>query len=425
MRSGTPFAFVNLTVSLVSLLYLTTIPGVRGTTTKVTMAFSKINAAEKLMKQVYGDWDVLLDQKLFPRPLPEREAGPSCVKWGEGEQCQRRYLWTDAFGVLNFVTMAQRYPESRRAVLLDAARQLIDSVHATLGQPRSPTLPMAAQADGTPYGYRGLRIGKVNARTSSDAGMEYDGMYWHYLDKWCFALLRYHQVSGDVGALRQAVHLIKTLHPAFMHKSGAGKPLGLRWKVNTDLTPIAGLGQAYPNDDALSGYLMYTLVRHASVGQDVPSIDQECDELGEVARQYILSGVRLSADPLGYGLWGWKCQWLGAEWSGPIRDRLRALAPTALDLTTGMALPFRLYGALLGAQLVPGSPGLKDAAERVLASGVVEYEMGVPVGGEEGHSCINKVMLASALDPLAFARLAGEPCMAVLTGRGHGEEEQL
>ena len=29
-------------------------------------------------------------------------------------------------------------------------------------------------------------IGKERARAMSDAGMEYDGMYWHYIDKWIF-----------------------------------------------------------------------------------------------------------------------------------------------------------------------------------------------------------------------------------------------
>lgn len=407
---------------MASILYLTA--EIVPSTKKVTMAFSKINAAERLMKQVYGDWDVLLDQKRFPQPLLAMEAGPSCVKWGEKGECQRRYLWTDAFGVLNFVTMAQRYPESRRAVLLDAAKKLIDSVHATLGQPRSSAFPMAVQA-GSTYGFKGLRIGKEKARASSDARMEYDGMYWHYLDKWFFALLRYYQVSGDLDALRDVVSLIKAIHPAFMQKSRTGQPLGLHWKMNSDLTPIPESGRAYPNDDALSGYLMYSLVRHASLGKDVPSLDQECKELGEVAQQYVASGVRLSPDPLGFGLWGWKSQWLGAEWSRPIRERLRLLAPIAMDVSTGMQLPFRLYGALLGAQMVPdASLGLAEVAEQILSSTrIVEHELGTSVGGAEGHSCINKVMLASALDPLAFRRIADEPVMT--EPKAHGEREQL
>lgn len=331
---------------------------------------------------------------------------------GRKGECQRRYLWTDAFGLLNFVTLAQRYPANRRGILLNAAKRLIDSVHATLGQPRNSAFPMAVQADG-PYPFKGLRIGKEKARSNSDAGMEYDGMYWHYLDKWFFALLRYYQVSGDHDALRDVIQLIKAVHPAFLQKSITEEVLGLHWKMNVDLTSISGLGNAYPNDDALSGYIVYSLIEHASLGKGFPGLEQECLELGDAARQYILSGVRIFPDPLGFGLWGWKSQWLGPEWSQPILQRLRRMAPIALDVESGMRLPFRLYGALLGAQLVPDkSLGLAEMVERILnTTNIVEHELNTHVGGDEGHSCINKVMLASALDPLAFTRIPNEPLM--------------
>ena len=72
--------------------------------------------------------------------------------------------------------------------------------------------------------------------------------------------------------------------------------MGLHWKMNSDLTPIPGLGNPYPNDDALSGFLMYSLVQHASIGhEDLPSLDQECEELGIVARRYVGSGGHILA----------------------------------------------------------------------------------------------------------------------------------
>ena len=84
---------------------------------------------------VLGDWDELLDQGLFPKPLPADEAGPSKVSYGHGseqEPPQRRYLWTDAFGILNLVTMAWRCEESegeggggenRKAKLLEVSKE--------------------------------------------------------------------------------------------------------------------------------------------------------------------------------------------------------------------------------------------------------------------------------------------------------------
>ena len=46
---------------------------------------------------------------------------------------------------------------------------------------------------------------------------------------------------------------------------------------------------------------------------------------------YTSLGVHISADPLGFGLWGWKSQWLG-DWARPIRARLLALAPHTLNI---------------------------------------------------------------------------------------------
>ena len=118
--------------------------------------------------------------------------------------------WTDAFGILNLVTLAWRCDEeggqeNRKTRLLQvcevahihpssfsirlsissssssgssstyilahiqAAGALIESVHRTLGQPRSVHYPMTPDQD-SPTGYKGLRIGKVDARRISDPG---------------------------------------------------------------------------------------------------------------------------------------------------------------------------------------------------------------------------------------------------------------
>ena len=133
------------------------------------------------------------------------------VPYGREGKCQRRYLWTDAWGVLSFVSLAMRCDlsvdgeENRRERLLEAGEKLVESVHATLGQPRGEDYPMrrAGWMEGgreedeeedeeeeeeevkTPHGYIGLRIGKERALPGgrSDAGMSYDGIYFHYVDK--------------------------------------------------------------------------------------------------------------------------------------------------------------------------------------------------------------------------------------------------
>ena len=119
----------------------------------------------------------------FPKPLNEREAGPNL----NGD---RRYLWTDAFGTLNFISQAMTEKQEN----LKAAKSLIDAVHNSLGHPRSNNPGDAMLPDLTPGhegDFIGLRIGKMNARSfGTDYGMEFDGCYFHYFDKWLYTLYR-------------------------------------------------------------------------------------------------------------------------------------------------------------------------------------------------------------------------------------------
>ena len=70
----------------------------------------------------------------------------------------RRYLWTDAFGVVLLVSL---YAELKNAAYLDEARWLVAEVERVLGRPR------------------GIRIGEAADRY---------GQYFHYLAMWLFAL---------------------------------------------------------------------------------------------------------------------------------------------------------------------------------------------------------------------------------------------
>ena len=86
-------------------------------------------------------------------------------------------------------------------------------------------------------------------------------------------------------------------------------------------------------------------------------------------------------------------------------------------------LPFRAYGAYLGAR-VSGVDDIgdaaaelaRDAAKRELRKALAEDPFDASKTGESGPSpfsddltAINRVMLASALDPLAFTRRADDP----------------
>eukprot|EP01062_Namystynia_karyoxenos_P003069 TRINITY_DN11081_c0_g1_i3.p1 TRINITY_DN11081_c0_g1~~TRINITY_DN11081_c0_g1_i3.p1 ORF type:complete len:362 (+),score=97.10 TRINITY_DN11081_c0_g1_i3:81-1166(+) len=349
-------------------------------------------AQERLMRAVYGDWE----SPSFPRPLPESEAGPSPCG-------QRRYLWTDAFAVLNFVSMAHRAesPECREA-LLGAAGKLVSAVHECLGRPRSPEFPMAPDGSG---GYKGLRIGKEQARKQSDAGMSYDGMYWHYLDKWMFALARLAEATGSRETAERAVRLVRQVHPHFAVSRG-DSVLGVYWKTNVDLTPIRGLERVGPSSDALTGWLVYRIVQRATAaGSDgSPPLAEEEAQLRVPAMIYATAGgLRATDDPLGYGLQWWKAQWLRGAQADELRRELRSGAASAMS-QRHLSLPFRLYGAVIGARLSRDAE-VAARAEEALAA-LVDREERQPVGAP--HSGINKVMLATALDPWALEARPGE-----------------
>ena len=342
---------------------------------------------ETVMKEVYGDWDD--PNSGFPKPMPCTEAGPDWEPDAKNPTCQRRYLWTDSFGILNFITLSHRAEsEAKRKKLLNAAQTLADVTAKTLGTPRSENLPMMPNNKG---GYKGMRIGKEEARKMSDAGMDYDGMYWHYIDKWIYANLKLSQAKGELPSY--IADFIKDLHPYFLKRGKNGQPVGIYWKINSDLSVIDGLEDTEPNRDAFDGWLMYKLVH-----QYHPVLESEVKDLTYVVKKYVDSGLRSTSDPLGYGLIWWSYQWVKGRKVNESKQQLNRLASMALDVRHGRQLPFRLYGAIIGGKLSK-DPSIIALANKSLDQ-MRKYEMNTKIGSP--HSTINKVMFATALDPLAL-----------------------
>ncbi len=228
-----------------------------------------LKLVDKLQSDSFGDWRDA--RSIFPIPLPAKEAGPS-------PSGQRRYLWTDSFGILNFISQAKLVRQIEVDNMIDdvsveskdsseieaeqylhAAKELIISVFNCLGNPRSEEYPMAPGSDNsnhhdhTVINYKGLRIGKVNARQGDiDIGSAYDGMYWHYLDKFIFAVTRYIIETDDEVMLKRVVKLIKQIHPAFLVP---GK--GYYRKLNVDLSHTADEPENRQNYDVLSTVWIY------------------------------------------------------------------------------------------------------------------------------------------------------------------------
>jgi hypothetical protein len=140
-------------------------------------------------------------------------------------------MWTDAFGVVLFVSLYRELGEER---WLYAAEKLVAEVERVLGRPR------------------GIRIGEAPDR---------DGQYFHYLAMWLFAL-------GRLGVHRaeyrqKAVRIAQAVHPAFVIPK-----LGVIWKMQEDLSgpyPGYGLGAM----DAFDGYVAYRLLDETALAAEI------------------------------------------------------------------------------------------------------------------------------------------------------------
>ena len=118
----------------------------------------------------------------------------------------RRYLWTDAFAVCNFLGLYSQTDDDKYRNL---ALLLVDQVHELLGRHRDDDsrtgwISGLEDKEGKKHPTKGgLRIGKkMNERSPSDPfdeNLEWDrdGQYYHYLTKWMHALHRVSRVMAD------------------------------------------------------------------------------------------------------------------------------------------------------------------------------------------------------------------------------------
>jgi hypothetical protein len=126
-----------------------------------------------------------------------------------------RYLWTDAFGVVNFLTL---YKETGDDSYLSLAKSLVQKVHDVQGRTRDGQSRLPGATDENPLG-GGLRIGKEDA-----AGSDCDGQYHHYLTLWMFALNRLSIAANDPSYNAQAISLAKAIHPRFFVGRSSSHP---------------------------------------------------------------------------------------------------------------------------------------------------------------------------------------------------------
>lgn len=204
------------------------------------------------------------------------------------EQSPRRYLWTDAFAVCNFI---QLYKLTEKEKYRELAIELVDQVHSILGKYRPDDQERNGwlSSEDRPT-KRGLRIGKempergVNERYDPHLEWERDGQYFHYLTKWMIALVKMGIFLNEKTYFLWASDLVEA-STAFINEGR------MRWKMSIDLDRalVPSMGQ----HDPLDGYVSYKFVnKHSS------------SKLGPFIRKMktLTKKIRLpTEDPLGIG----------------------------------------------------------------------------------------------------------------------------
>ena len=179
-------------------------------------------------------------------------------------QHPKRYLWTDAFAVCNYLEL---YNLTGDKSYLDLALKLIDQVHNVLGKKHTSGgnfgwISGLGEKDGEMHPtIGGLRIGKeMNERLPNEPfndrlEWDRDGQYYHYLTKWMHALYNTSKVTEDLKYVKWALELAKTAQARFTYVPHQGARKRMYWKMSIDLTRplVPSMGQ----HDPLDGYVTY------------------------------------------------------------------------------------------------------------------------------------------------------------------------
>ena len=361
-------------------------------------------------------------------------------------QSPRRYLWTDAFAVCNFLELCERTSDQKYRRY---ASELIDQVHRVLGRYRSDDVRKGwISGLDDEKGYHnptlgGLRIGKPLRERGIDESIDEqrewdrDGQYFHYLTKWIHALCQVAFLTGDNENVRWARELTETAFRAFACRSETGEIIGVYWKMSTDLLRplVHGMGL----HDALDGFITLREVQNAlakvSTYSDVSGFNQTAEALFALCQH----GNWNTNDPLGVGgllfdacrLSQLICQeqdrelrLLEAVIQG-CRDSLMLLFQAGyLNQPASHRLAFRELGLAIGLRALPiiadamdknrnifeDRPSLRQTIDLLLPYQSLSDEiigLWLPYAESRperwrGHQDINEVMLATAIIPDTF-----------------------
>ncbi|OPY38365.1 MAG: hypothetical protein A4E35_00788 [Methanoregula sp. PtaU1.Bin051] len=357
----------------------------------------------------------------------------------------RRYLWTDAFAVCNYLGL---FEQTGDAMFRELALRLIDQVHHTLGRhrkddPRTGWISGLSPHEGELHPTAGgLRIGKalpergIHEPYDEPKEWDRDGQYYHYLTKWMHALCRAASVTRRPAYITWAIELACTAHARFTYMPPSGDRKRMYWKMSIDLTRplVASMGQ----HDPLDGLITYHELQNAAARdpkQVQPVLLREITDMDGISRTMPLP----TGDPLGIGGLLFDASRIvrlmrqgDSFYPGLLEDIIRsALAGLEsfsssgyLGLPASHRLAFREFGlsiGLAGIDTIPEwirqSPELFRKPD-VLHNQVLALRDYLPLremieqfwldernrksGTWTGHREINMVMLATSLAPEGF-----------------------
>ncbi len=223
-------------------------------------------------------------------------------------EAPRRYLWTDAFAVCNFLEL---YRQTNDELYKQLALRLVEQVQNVLGRhrdddPRTGWISGLNEKEGAMHPTRGgLRIGKgMNERKRDDPYDEQrewdrDGQYYHYLTKWMHALNRISRVTGDATFNRWAIELAKTAHAGFTYAPASGGRKRMYWKMSIDLSYplISSMGHHDPLDGLITYLQLQATAAKASEKSARLDLSAEITDMAPMCE-----GLRWETDdPLGIG----------------------------------------------------------------------------------------------------------------------------
>jgi hypothetical protein len=289
-----------------------------------------------------------------------------------------RYLWTDAFGVVLYLSLFRELHDGR---WIRSAEELVSEVDRVLGRPR------------------GLRIGEATNR---------GGQYFHYLAMWLFALAR----LGDVQPRyrQRAIALARDIHLAFVIPGR-----GVIWKMTEDLNapyPGTGVGAL----DAYDGYVAYRLLDEEALALEIAEMDELIEH----------SWRTLDIDQdLGLGMMLWLSHFFPQESWAQAQSRrvLQTLETMWVDPPgyvcrapgqRGVKFAFTNYGVSLGLQAAGVWP------ERV--TGINTFFEQWRSGDEYDREAITWVMACTSHLPGVFLTHSPREAGLGIRRKGHGNQ---